>query len=128
MRKVIFIRVFRELVKLEANGNDVDEVPQASWCVVLSVKVDVDAAGGVREASGFSDPSHQFLQGFDVFPVGEDGADQFNAVVSAGRYFLSALLLLAVDAAVVHELPNPAVRCGYLFRVVVGAAFAVCTL
>jgi len=27
LRKVIFIRVFRELVALETNGNDVDEVP-----------------------------------------------------------------------------------------------------
>ena len=49
------------------------------------------------------------LQGVDVLPVEQNGADQLHAVKSVGGDGPPVFLLLADDAAVVHELPEPPV-------------------
>ena len=113
----------RFVEKVILAGDDVHEVADAARRVACPVKVEVDAAGGAREGSGLAQFAHQLLQGGDVLAVGEDGADQLHAVFAAGRNPLPSLPHLAGDAAVAHELPDPAVRrCDLLGVVGVGCA------
>ncbi len=69
------------LVEQVVSGmDDVHEVADRAWCVVLPIEVDVDAAGAVGEGSGFAQRPDDLLQVLDVLFVGEDRADQLNAV------------------------------------------------
>jgi len=51
-------------------GDDVDEVSNASWCMVRPVQVYMYPAGGVGKGSGFAKFPDQFLQGSNVLAVG----------------------------------------------------------
>ena len=106
-------------------GDDVHEVADASRRVSRAVQMNVNAAGVVGEAARLAELADKLLQGFNVLLVGEDGADQLDAVGSARAPLVSVFLLLGADAAVAHELPNPPVRCGDLLCVVVGSALRV---
>ncbi len=107
--------------KVVLAGDDVHKVPYALRRVVRAVQVDVNAAAAVGEGTRLAQPAHQFLQALDVLVVGKDGADQFNAVLAGGGDLAPALLTLAVDAAVAHDLPNPAIGGRDLLGVVIVA-------
>ncbi len=101
--------------------DDVDEVLDALRCVVRSVKVDVNAAGGVGKSACLAEFSDQPLQSFDVLAVGEDGADHLDAVVSVRSDLVSVFLALGVDASVAHELPLASVGLSDFVGAVVSA-------
>jgi hypothetical protein len=69
------------LVEQVVSGmDDVHEVSDRARCVGRSVEMDVDAAGAVGERSGLSERPDDLLQVLDVGLVGEDRADQLDAV------------------------------------------------
>jgi hypothetical protein len=81
--------------KVVLAGDNVNEVADTPWRVPITVKVNMDAAGGVGEPSGSAQAPDQLLKGVDVLAVGKDGANQPTlysrvailsaAPVSAGR-------------------------------------------
>lgn len=100
-------------------GNDVDEVADTPRRVVGPIQVDVDAAGRVGEAARSAQCPHQTLQDVNILTVKQNGADQFHAVAVGSGDDLPPAPVLADNAAVVHELPDSAVRGDDLVGVVV---------
>ncbi len=104
-----------------ARGDDVHEVADRARGVRCSIEVDVDAAGVVGKGPGLAKGSDDLLQAFDVGLVGEDRADQLDAVQSRCTLFDPSGLGFASDGSVVGELPFPAVKGLQFVGVVVGA-------
>ena len=105
-----------------AGSNEVHKVPQAPGRMAAAVQMDVDAAGVVGKASGLFETADKPLECSDVLTVGKDGADQLHAVAASGIDDPAALFLLAVDAAIGHELPDTLVRRGHGISAVITAS------
>ena len=83
--------------------------------------MDVDSTGRVSEPSRLTQTPHQTLERIDVLPVEQHRADQLHAVFLVRLNNATLLLALAVNAAVIHKLPNPSVRGGDALGVIVVA-------
>ena len=111
------------MVKCKALGqealvacHDVGKGSQGLRCVPLRSDVDVDSAssGGIALRSGFSEPSYQFLQKFDVC-VGQDRGDQF-ALLAVGSDDADILLEFPFSSICVPGAPGfvTVASCGVL--------------
>ena len=108
--------------KVVLAGDDIDEVADAARRMICAVQMNMNSAGAVCEAALSAEHPNQFLQGFDIAFVVQDGADQFDAEFAGGRKHLTARLFLCANTAVAHDLPDPAIRRMDILRVVVVAA------
>ncbi len=102
-----------------ARGNQVHKVTDAAWGVLAPVQMDMDAAGVVRKAPGFPYPPDQRLEVTDVPVIAEDRADHLHTVTAVRADSPPVLFLLASDAAIIHELPDPPIRRGYFVGLIV---------
>ena len=93
-----------------STGDEIDEVTDGSWCVRFSIEVDMDTTGVVSDATSFSDAPDNVLQCSNIFPVSEDGADQFTGIFITCGYQSAAFSSATVNTAVVHEFPVSCVR------------------
>lgn len=95
----------RFIEQIISAGDEVDEVADGSWRVRFSIEMDMDTAGVVSDATSFSDAPDDVLQCSNIFPVSEDGADQFTGIFITRGNQSASFSSAAVNTAVVHELP-----------------------
>ena len=114
----VWFNLQRLIEKVVLAGDDVDKVADAFGRVVCAVEVYMDTRAAVCEAASLAQLADELLQGVDILAVGKDRADQFHAVLLAYGNQPPVFFLLAGDAGVAHEFPNPTVRCGDLLCVV----------
>ena len=109
-------------------GDEVDEVADGSWCMWLSVEMDMDAAGVVGDATSFSDAPDNVLQYPNIFPVSENGADQFTGIFITCGNQSATFSSAAGNTAVIHEFPFTPVGCLSDVTVVVIVSAAVAAI